>query len=134
MMTVRSIRDRAIGSRRNPPDQPGFFQRRRHRTTHSYTQTTPWQEVAGDFLAARRERQDYCLLTMLTFNTKTPSSCGIVEIDNQQVVQAFHEKLVEPPGNRANGALYAFEQDFLDHLNLMNPIPSDFSTEVIPKC
>ena len=87
----------------------------------------------GDFLAAHLKRQDCCLLTMLTFNTNTPSSCGIVEIDNQQVVQAFHEKVVEPPGNRANGALYAFEQNFLDHLNLMNPIPSDFSTEVIPK-
>ena len=53
-------------------------------------------------------------------------------IDNKEVVQGFHEKVGEPPGNRANGALYAFEQDLLDHLNLMNPIPSDFSTEVIP--
>ena len=87
----------------------------------------------GDFLAAHRKRQDYCLLTMLTFSTNTPSSCGIVEIDNQQVVRAFHEKIAEPPGNRANGAMYAFEQDFLDHLKLMNPMPSDFSTEVIPK-
>ena len=86
-----------------------------------------------DFLAAHRERQAGCFLTMLTFQTNTPSNCGIVEIDNQQVVQAFHEKVVKPPGNTANGALYAFEQDFLDHLNLMNPIPSDFSTEVIPK-
>ena len=86
-----------------------------------------------DFLAAHRERQACCQLTMLTFNTKTPSSCGIVEIDSQQVVQGFHEKLSNPPGNRANGALYAFEQDFLDHLNLMNPSPKDFSTEVIPK-
>ncbi len=86
-----------------------------------------------DFLAAHHERQRCCQLTMLTFNTNTPSSCGIVETDQQQVVQAFHEKLVEPPGNTANGALYAFEQDFLDHLNLMTPIPSDFSTEVIPK-
>ena len=84
------------------------------------------------FLASHHKRQQRCLLTMLTFNTNTPSSCGIVEIDNHQVVQAFHEKVVEPPGNRANGALYAFEQDFLDHLTLMNPIPSDFSTEVIP--
>ena len=49
------------------------------------------------------------------------------------MVQAFYEKLVDPPGNRANGALYAFEQDFLDDLNQMNPSPSDFSTEVIPK-
>ena len=86
-----------------------------------------------DFMVAHRKRQNYCLLTMLTFNTNTPSSCGIVEIDNQKVVRAFHEKMAKPPGNRANGALYAFEQNFLDHLNLMNPMPSDFSTEVIPK-
>ena len=86
-----------------------------------------------DFLAAHRQRQSYCKLTMLTFNTNTPSSCGIVEIDDKEVVQAFYEKLVDPPGNRANGALYAFEQDFLDHLNLMIPKPSDFSTEVIPR-
>jgi mannose-1-phosphate guanylyltransferase len=85
------------------------------------------------FLTAHRERQPCCQLTMLTFNTDTPGSCGIVEIDDQQVVQAFHEKIDNPPGNRANGAFYAFEQDFLDCLSLMNPRPSDFSTEVIPK-
>ena len=91
--------------------------------------------MAGDirnFIAAHHERQPCCLLTMLTFKTETPRSCGIVEIDGQNVVQAFHEKVVEPPGNRANGALYAFDRDFLDSLNLMNPTPSDFSTEVIP--
>ena len=71
--------------------------------------------------------------TMLTFTTNTPTSCGIVEINDQHVVQAFHEKLLKPPGNRANGALYAFDQDFLNRLNLMTPLPSDFSTEVIPK-
>lgn len=89
-------------------------------------------ENIKDFLAAHRDRQPCCELTMLTFGTKTPSSCGIVEIDDRQVVHGFHEKLLEPPGNRANGALYAFEQNFLDRLNLMDPTPSDFSTEVIP--
>ena len=92
--------------------------------------------MAGDvqsFLGAHRDREPCCLLTMLTFTTSTPSSCGIVEIDDKQVVQAFHEKIEEPPGNKANGALYAFEQDFLDHLNLMNQRPTDFSTQVIPK-
>jgi mannose-1-phosphate guanylyltransferase len=91
--------------------------------------------MAGDvdaFLIAHRERQLGCILTMLTFKTDSPSSCGIVEIDSQQVLNGFHEKLLEPPGNKANGALYAFDQDFLEHLNLMDPIPSDFSTEVIP--
>jgi mannose-1-phosphate guanylyltransferase len=87
----------------------------------------------GDLLSAHNQRQSNCLLTMLTFITNKPSSCGIVEIDNQLVVQAFHEKMIEPPGNRANGALYAFDQEFLDLLNLMTPIPTDFSTEVIPR-
>ena len=86
-----------------------------------------------DFIAAHHDRPPCCLLTMLTFKTEKPRSCGIVEIDGQNVVQAFHEKVVEPPGNRANGALYAFDRNFLDQLNLMKPTPSDFSTEVIPK-
>tara|TARA_B100000683_G_C12461652_1_gene544367 strand:+ start:101 stop:820 length:720 start_codon:yes stop_codon:yes gene_type:complete len=86
-----------------------------------------------DFLTAHRQRPSFCQMTMLTFETNNPRSCGIVEIDNQRIIQAFHEKLEEPPGNRANGALYAFEQDLLDKLNMMNPIPADFSTEVIPK-
>jgi len=47
-------------------------------------------------------------------------------------VHEFHEKVVNPPGNRANGALYAFEPPLLDHLNCMAPPPSDFSTDVIP--
>ena len=86
-----------------------------------------------DFLSAHHKRKPFCQLSMLTFETDTPGSCGIVEIDKDHVVQAFHEKMVNPPGNRANGALYAFEEDFLDSLNRMHPIPSDFSTEVIPK-
>jgi len=84
------------------------------------------------FLAAHHNRQAGCLLTMLTFNTDTPSSCGIVEIDDQLILHGFHEKVVDPPGNRANGALYAFEPALLDQLNRMAPPPSDFSTEVIP--
>ena len=87
----------------------------------------------GSFMAAHHGRQAGCLMTMLTFETNSPSSCGIVEIDDQQVVQAFYEKIANPPGNKANGALYAFDPEFLDKLNLMNPKPSDFSTEVIPK-
>ena len=43
--------------------------------------------MAGDvknFLDAHRDREPCCLLTMLTFTTDTPSSCGIVEIDDKQ--------------------------------------------------
>ena len=40
----------------------------------------------GGFIAAHHGRQACCLLTMLTFKTSTPSSCGIVEINDQQIV------------------------------------------------
>lgn len=89
-------------------------------------------ESLRPFLAAHNKRQTGCLLTMLTFKTETPRSCGIVEIDSQNVLQGFHEKVMNPPGDRANGALYAFEQPLLDHLNRMSPCPSDFSNDVIP--
>jgi len=90
-------------------------------------------ESLQPFLTAHHNRQAGCLLTMLTFKTDTPSSCGIVEIDDQQIAVGFHEKIMNPPGNRANGALYGFEPPLLDQLNRMAPPPSDFSTEVIPR-
>jgi len=91
--------------------------------------------MAGDLqglLAAHAARPAHCLLTMLTFCTDQPRNCGIVATDGQGVVTAFHEKVADPPGNCANGALYAFDAPFLDRLADMTPQPSDFSTEVIP--
>lgn len=84
-------------------------------------------------LKAHEQRAEGCELTMLTFQTDTPRSCGIVSTDQRGVVTAFHEKVDQPPGNCANAALYAFNSSFLVYLEQMNPTPSDFSTEVIPK-
>ena len=83
-------------------------------------------------LDAHAARPAHCLLTMLTFHTNQPRSCGIVGTDARGVVTAFHEKVVNPPGTCANGALYAFDKSFLDFLAAMVPQPSDFSREVIP--
>ena len=92
------------------------------------------QVNVSQLLAAHASRPAGCLLTMLTFTTPRPSSCGIVEIDSRGVVVGFHEKVVNPPGNRANGALYVFDQPFLDWLLINHPNASDFSTEVLPHC
>ena len=85
-----------------------------------------------ELLSAHNERSNQCLLTMLTFQTDRPRSCGIVETDSDGIVTEFHEKVDDPPGNCANGALYVFDSSFLDHFLSMSPPPSDFSTEVIP--
>jgi mannose-1-phosphate guanylyltransferase len=83
-------------------------------------------------LEAHRQRPSECLLTMLTFSTGDPRNCGIVATDGRGVVSSFYEKVTDPPGDCANGALYGFESNFLAYLNAMQPLPSDFSTEVLP--
>ena len=83
-------------------------------------------------LDSHAARPAECLLTMLTFRTDQPRSCGIVATDGRGVVKEFYEKVADPPGNRANGALYVFDSDFLDYVSAMYHKPTDFSTEVIP--
>lgn len=76
-------------------------------------------------------RPKHCPITMMTFRTWDPSSCGIVEVDSNNVVCSFFEKASNPPGNLANGAVYLLESEVLDWLS-ERPSISDFSTEVLP--
>lgn len=85
-----------------------------------------------DLIKAHNERPKNCLLTMLTFKTKNPQSCGILEINKQKIVNGFYEKIKNPPGNIANGAIYVFDNDFLEWLLENYPNAKDFSNEVIP--
>ena len=86
-----------------------------------------------EFIIAHEKRPKKCLMTMMTFQTSTPSTCGIVEIDSDKVVIGFHEKVNNPPGNLANGAIYILSNELLKTLkNEMSRI-SDFSLELLPK-
>ena len=71
------------------------------------------------------------LMTMMTFECPSPETCGIVELNEQGVVQHFHEKVQNPPGNLANAAVYLIEPEVLDWI-LEHPDANDFSTEVLP--
>ena len=84
------------------------------------------------FMAFHRHRRpEGCPLTMMTFDTSTPETCGVVEMDRTGVVVGFHEKVADPPGTRANGAVYLLEPEILDWLT-NRPDLRDFSTEVLP--
>ena len=56
----------------------------------------------------------------------------IVSLDSQGVVQAFHEKVVNPPGNLANGAVYILEPSIIEWIAGLGKTQVDISTEVIP--
>ena len=84
------------------------------------------------FIARHRTRPSGALITMMTFRTDAPQTCGIVEQDTRGVVTAFHEKVPNPPGDEANAAVYIFEPAVLEFLALLGRPVIDLSTEVIP--
>lgn len=83
------------------------------------------------FMQAHLRRPAECVMTMMTFRTDYPSSCGIVELDARGVVIGFHEKVAQPPGNLANGAVYILSTKLLNILSTQLVAPTDFSTEVL---
>ena len=52
-------------------------------------------------------------MTMMTFISQNPSSCGVIDIDKIGVVQKFYEKVKNPPSNIANGAIYFLSKEFM---------------------
>jgi mannose-1-phosphate guanylyltransferase len=78
----------------------------------------------------QKYRPAHCTITMMTFKTNTPETCGIVELDSDNVVQAFHEKMPGVHGNLANAAVYIIEPEILFWMEERDIF--DFSTEVLP--
>ena len=83
------------------------------------------------FQQAHRSRPPECIMTMMTFRTADPSSCGILDLDERGVVIGFHEKVANPPGNLANGAVYILSTELLKKLGTDLHTVTDFSTEVL---
>jgi mannose-1-phosphate guanylyltransferase len=82
-------------------------------------------------LQYHNKKPKYCLITMLTFITDEPQTCGIIKVDKYGVVKKIYEKSKNPPGNLANGAVYIIDKKFFK--TLKNKNYKDFSKEVIPK-
>jgi mannose-1-phosphate guanylyltransferase len=86
----------------------------------------------ADFLRAHASRPRPAAMTMMTFDTDAPQTCGIVETDTDDLVVRFHEKVANPPGTRANGAVYIFEPEVIAFIASLGKPIVDLSTEVIP--
>ncbi|MBV5302726.1 MAG: nucleotidyltransferase family protein [Chlorobium sp.] len=85
------------------------------------------------FVQAHQKRPPECVMTMMTFRTDTPSTCGIVELDERGVVIGFHEKVNNPPGNIANGAIYILSKEFISKVKTDYSCAKDFSCDILPK-
>lgn len=83
------------------------------------------------FLYRHRGRPAGMALSMLSFRTEDPRSCGILELDDRGVVQRFHEKVADPPGDLANAAVYVLEPEVVAFAASLGRPVVDLSTEVI---
>jgi len=86
-----------------------------------------------ELIRHHNQRPKECVMTMMTFRTDRPSSCGIIELNERGVVVAFHEKKEKPPGNLANAAIYILSKELIRIIIEEMKDAKDFSTEVIPK-
>jgi len=84
------------------------------------------------FIGSHNNRPKNCDITMMLFKSDDPSSCGIVELDQDNVVQKFYEKVKNPPSDLANGAVYICEPTIFDFLESLNKKHIDFSNDVLP--
>ena len=84
------------------------------------------------FIRAHLKRTKNTIISMVTFLSDNPSSCGIVDIDQNQVLLDFNEKPANPKSSLANAAIYAFEDEFLQEFIKLDH-PYDFSKDVIDK-
>ena len=92
------------------------------------------QENLKNFILQHKKRPKNCQMSMLTFKTRYPKSCGIVKRDQNKILINFYEKPDKYLGNIANGAIYCISNKMLIELKkIKNDLLKDFSTEIIPK-
>lgn len=84
------------------------------------------------FIDSHKKRDLKSEITMMLFQSDDPSSCGIVELDSDNIVHKFHEKVENPPSDLANGAVYICEPSIFSFLDSLNKKDIDFSNDVLP--
>lgn len=86
----------------------------------------------GKFIQRHLERPSDVSITMMTFDTDTPESCGIVVTNSKGIVTEFFEKVPNPPSRHANAAVYIFDQRVMSFLKKIKKTYIDISIDVLP--
>lgn len=69
---------------------------------------------------------------MMTFRSKDPTTCGVVETDEHGIVTSFHEKVSNPPTTQASGATFIFGDAVFDIVEELPTTANDLSRDLIP--
>ena len=85
------------------------------------------------FATAHKKRKVGEFGTLGTFETQSPENCGVVILNQDKTIKEFHEKVVAPPSNIANAAIYFFTPDIRRPLFELSQQENDISKHLIPK-
>ncbi len=72
------------------------------------------------------------LMSFLVFKSSTPSTCGVVTIDNNGLMSGFYEKQKTPPSNVASGAIFLCSGQFFNFFGEIFDSQTNFSAEIMP--
>jgi mannose-1-phosphate guanylyltransferase len=86
----------------------------------------------SSFIETHKKRPSHVDITMMTFDSDTPESCGIVVEDSSGIVTKFFEKVKNPPSNKANAAVYIMSYRVVKFIESINKEVVDISLDVIP--
>lgn len=70
------------------------------------------------------------ILTMALFRTNNPKSCGIVNIDKNNIITEFVEKPTHPKSNLANAGMYVANKKIFDYFPDKDNF--DFGKDILP--
>ena len=88
-------------------------------------------EDLNNLIEAHKKRPTNCLMTMLTYQTSNPSSCGIVKINEKGIVKNFYEKSIKNYGSLANGAVYILSSQIIKTIQNKFPYAKDFTKDIL---
>lgn len=89
------------------------------------------EEKISNLINAHKQRPKNCLITLISFRTHKPSTCGILEVDKNNIVRTIHEKVENPPGNLANGAVYILSKEVYPIIEKKYKHAVDFTLEIL---
>ena len=92
--------------------------------------------ISGSFEPLKRgfeSRPDKAIGTMLTFTTRRQQACGIVKVDEDQMVTTIFEDERAPIGQVANAATFLFSKDLYDIVARSASLEADISKDLIPR-
>ena len=96
---------------------------------HSDNFTT---DTLSNFKIVFHNRPLNSLATLLAFRTNFPNECGILEVDENNILLQMYEKINNPPSNLANGACYIFSEEAIKLITKNKKNIKDISLDIIP--